>query len=84
MLPIRFRPIEMLLDLVEKGHFHAAQDLVPIVRATIDELILQDEEEEEESVIEADTLLDALDAAVAAMKEHKEESVEGELATEPQ
>ena len=82
MLPIRFRPIEMLLDLVEKGHFHAAQDLVPIVRATIDELILQDEEEE--SVIEADTLLDALDAAVAAMKEHKEESVEGELATEPQ
>lgn len=81
MLPIRFRPIEMLLDLVEKGHYHAAQELVPIVRATIDEMILL----EEEAVVEVDSLVDAMVASTkASMKEPNEENPEGELATEPQ
>jgi len=76
MFPVELRPLDMFLQLVEKGHFLAAQDLVPMVRATIDDLI---ESQLEDDV---DTALSTVFGMVA--KDPGEEKAPEELATDPQ
>ena len=76
MLPMELRPLDMFLQLVEKGHFLAAQDLVPMVRTTIEELV---ESQLEEDVDEALATVFGL-----ASKDPGEEKAPEELATVPQ
>lgn len=81
MLPIELRPLDMFLQLVEKGHFLAAQDLVPMVRTTIEDLVESQLEEDED----LDTAIDAaLGKACELVVKAQEEKPAEELATVPQ